>query len=55
MEKEDVKEEFVIQLIQKFQLDNYFGNVIRHSKSNNAPYHNLHHILCMIKNCYVYR
>jgi predicted metal-dependent HD superfamily phosphohydrolase len=50
--KEDVAEEQAISLIQKYGLDYYFGIVIRHSKSNNAPYHNLHHILCMIKNCY---
>lgn len=41
-----------INIIRKFGLGNYFGIVINKSSSNSAPYHNLYHVLCMVKNCY---
>lgn len=46
------QEKAAIAIIKKFQLDDYFGVVVRDSKSNSAPYHNLYHVLCMIKNSY---
>lgn len=42
-----------LDIIKKFNLGNYLKIVIKESKSNNAPYHNLNHVLCMVKNIYI--
>lgn len=39
-------------IIKKFNLDNYFNIILNYNKSNNAPYHNMYHLLCVMKNCF---
>lgn len=40
-------------IINRFKLDDYLKIVLEKSTSNHAPYHNLFHVLCMIKNCHL--
>jgi hemerythrin len=41
-----------IEVIKKLKLEDHLGNLLNDNKSNNAPYHNLNHTLCVIKNVY---
>ena len=41
------------KIIKKLKLDNYLKIVLEKSSSNNAPYHNFYHVMCMVKNCYL--
>jgi hypothetical protein len=42
-----------IDIIEEFQLNDYLKIVLVENSSNYAPYHNLNHILCMVKYAYV--
>ncbi len=42
-----------LEIIKKYKLDDYLKTVLTESKSNNAPYHNINHVLCMVKNTYI--
>jgi len=37
-------------LIKFYQLENYFNILLKHNLSNDAPYHNLYHTLCVMEN-----
>lgn len=41
-----------IEVFKKLKMEEHLGNLLRDNRSNNAPYHNLNHTLCVIKNVY---
>ncbi|MFM2395252.1 MAG: hypothetical protein RLZZ546_3235 [Bacteroidota bacterium] len=41
-----------IEVIKKLKLEKHLSNLLNDNKANNAPYHNLNHTLCVIKNVY---
>ena len=38
-----------LSIIQSFDLDKYLKIILLENKSNTLPYHNIYHILCMVK------
>ena len=42
-----------IDIIKTFQLEHYLEIVLAESSSNYAPYHNINHVLCMVKYAYI--
>lgn len=40
------------KIINELKLDKYLSILIKKNKSNNAPYHNMYHSLCVMKNVY---
>ena len=40
-------------IIKEFQLEHYLNIVLTESSSNYAPYHNINHVLCMVKYAYI--
>jgi len=38
------------KIITHYGLEYYLKDVLTESHSNSAPYHNIYHIMCMVKN-----
>lgn len=43
----------VLDIIREFNMDEYLNIILTKNKSNNAPYHNINHLLCVTEFCYV--
>lgn len=41
------------KIISDFKLKDYFAIVFHKSTSNGVPYHNMYHVMCMVRNCFI--
>lgn len=42
----------LLQIIKEYHLDFHFAVLLQKNRSNDSPYHNLNHSLCVMHNCY---
>ena len=42
-----------LKIIKKYKLDNYLKILIEENSSNNLPYHNFYHILCVMYHAFL--
>jgi predicted metal-dependent HD superfamily phosphohydrolase len=42
-----------LQIIKKNKLENYFRKFILYNNSNDLPYHNFFHTMCVMQNCFL--
>lgn len=41
-----------LEIIKELNLENYLKILLKYNNSNDLPYHNFYHHLCVMKNCY---
>lgn len=44
----------ILDIIREFKMDEYLNILLKENKSNYAPYHNINHLLCVTKYCYLF-